>query len=192
MFARFGVVGLFTCFSWLFLGVLVVVVGERELVGRGVEVVAGLMAVSAKTAPKAKGVDNIVVKALLDRGELEKLAEKMEELAGEYGDFFRRDAENVRNSDGVIVIGARVVDLGLKTPPDYGVDVNVAMALVNLGIAVGSAVKTASLLNVDNRIMYSIGVAAKRMGIVDADYVLGIPLSVKGKNIFFDRKWPRK
>ena len=63
------------------------------------------------------------------------------------------------------------------------------MTLVNLGIALGSAVKTASLHNVDNRIMYTIGVAAKELGIVDADFIIGIPLSVKAKNIYFDRKY---
>jgi uncharacterized ferredoxin-like protein len=64
------------------------------------------------------------------------------------------------------------------------------MSLVNLGIAVGSAVKTASIHNVDNRIMYTIGVAAKRLGLLDADVILGIPLSATSKNIYFDRVWP--
>ena len=40
----------------------------------------------------------------------------------------------------------------------------------------------------DNRVMYSIGLAAQRLKIIDADYVLGIPLSAKAKNIYFDRK----
>ncbi|MFY9415198.1 MAG: ferredoxin domain-containing protein, partial [Tepidanaerobacteraceae bacterium] len=59
--------------------------------------------------------------------------------------------------------------------------------LVDLGIAVGSAVKTASMLNVDNRIMYRIGVVARKMKLIEGDVVLGIPLSATGKNIFFDR-----
>ncbi|HHY71146.1 MAG TPA: hypothetical protein GX519_05765, partial [Thermoanaerobacterales bacterium] len=62
-----------------------------------------------------------------------------------------------------------------------------AWRLVDLGIAIGSAAKTASMLNVDNRIMYRIGVVARKMGIIDGDVVLGIPLSATGKNIFFDR-----
>ena len=60
--------------------------------------------------------------------------------------------------------------------------------LIDLGIALGSAVKVASDLNVDNRIMYSIGLAAKKMNLLEADEIQGIPLSIKGKNIFFDRK----
>jgi uncharacterized ferredoxin-like protein len=56
-----------------------------------------------------------------------------------------------------------------------------------MGIALGSAVKTASLLNIDNRIMYRAGVAAREMGLIDADFVMGIPLSATGKSIYFDR-----
>ena len=62
-----------------------------------------------------------------------------------------------------------------------------AFRLLDMGIALGSAVKTASLLNVDNRIMYRIGVVARLIRIVDWDFVMGIPLSATGKNIFFDR-----
>jgi Uncharacterized protein containing a ferredoxin domain len=56
-----------------------------------------------------------------------------------------------------------------------------------MGIAIGSAVKTASLLNVDNRVMYWVGVVARQMGLIDADVVMGIPLSATGKSIYFDR-----
>ncbi len=162
---------------------------EEELVKSGVLRVAELMAVAAKTAPKARGRDNIKVAVITDREELERLAAKMEELAPTRGSFFARDAGNVRVSDAVVLIGANVIDLGLPAPPDErGVDLNTYMALVNLGIALGSAVKVASLLNVDNRIMYSIGVAAKELGLMDAEYVLGVPLSAKSKSPYFDRK----
>lgn len=60
---------------------------------------------------------------------------------------------------------------------------------LDLGIALGSAVKTASLLNVDNRIMYRIGTAARRLNLLpEATVILGIPISAKGKSIYFDRK----
>jgi len=163
--------------------------GEKELIKSGVLHVAKLMAVAAKTAPKARGRDNIKVAVIADEEELERLATKMEELAPTHGSFFARDAGNVRVSDAVVLIGADVIDLGLPTPPDKrGVDLNTYMALVNLGIALGSAVKAASLLNVDNRIMYSIGVAAKELGLMNAEYVLGVPLSAKSKSPYFDRK----
>jgi uncharacterized ferredoxin-like protein len=41
--------------------------------------------------------------------------------------------------------------------------------------------------NVDNRIMYRISPVARKMGLIDADVVLGVPLSATGKNIYFDR-----
>jgi uncharacterized ferredoxin-like protein len=59
--------------------------------------------------------------------------------------------------------------------------------LLDLGIAIGSAVKTASLHNVDNRIMYRIGRIAKELKIMEANVVIGIPLAVTGKSIYFDR-----
>jgi uncharacterized ferredoxin-like protein len=59
---------------------------------------------------------------------------------------------------------------------------------LDFGIALGSAVKTAQLMNVDNRIMYRIGVVARDSGLVDWDVVMGIPLSATGKNIYFDRE----
>ena len=67
--------------------------------------------------------------------------------------------------------------------------VNCAIRMADLGIAVGSAVKTASVLNADNRVMYSAGVAARTMGLLgkDCTVAFGIPLSATGKNIFFDR-----
>jgi len=58
---------------------------------------------------------------------------------------------------------------------------------MDLGIAVSSAVKTASIHNVDNRIMYRIGPVARKIGLIDADVALGVPLSATGKNIYFDR-----
>jgi uncharacterized ferredoxin-like protein len=59
--------------------------------------------------------------------------------------------------------------------------------VLDVGIALGSAVKTASMLNVDNRIMYRIGTVARKLKFIDADFVMGIPLSVSGKSIYFDR-----
>ena len=68
----------------------------------------------------------------------------------------------------------------------------------DLGIAIASAAKTASLLNVDNRIMYRIGIAALQTPAVKKHFckgnfnehinpILGLPLSASGKNIYFDR-----
>jgi len=116
----------------------------------------------------------------------------MRELSKTYGEFFVRDANNVSESDAVVLIGCKIVKTGLVRPERWGLDTDIVSCLINLGIALGSAVKTASLLNVDNRIMFSVGVAAQELGLIDADYVYGVPLSVRPKNIYFDRAWPPK
>lgn len=167
-------------------------IDEKEAIKRSVLTVAELMVAAAKTAPKARGADNVISVILADREELEKIAQKMEELAGKHGDFFKRDAESVRKSDALVLIGCKIVNFGLKKPEAYKYDPDLVNSLVNLGIAMGSAVKVASSLNVDNRIMYSVGIAALELKLVDADVVYGIPLSVKSKNIYFDRAWPLK
>ncbi len=160
------------------------------IVKEGVIEVAKLMALSAATAPKARGINNVEVKILNEERELEALAAKMEELSKDLGEFFTRDAQNVRSSSAVILVGGRMIDLGLKNPRKWGLDASAVCSLINLGIAIGSAVKTASLHNVDNRVMFTIGVAAQELGLIDADYVFGIPLSATPKNIYFDRRWP--
>jgi uncharacterized ferredoxin-like protein len=59
---------------------------------------------------------------------------------------------------------------------------------LDLGIAIASAAKTASALDVDNRIMYRVGTAARRLNLLpEASVIMGIPISAKGKNIYFDR-----
>ena len=163
---------------------------RSDAVREGVVQVAKLMVLSAVTAPKGRGVDNVSARILDSRDELELLAKTMEELSGEYGDVFARDASNVRRSDAVVLIGCKIVDFKLKQPRELEIDLNLAMSLVNLGIAVGSAVKTASIHNVDNRVMYTVGIAAKKLGLLDADVILGVPLSATSKNIYFDRVWP--
>lgn len=165
---------------------------DRDVIRDTALYVAKLMAVSALTAPKARGIDNIVVKILDREEELELLAKKMEELADSYGDFFKRDASNIRKSLAVVLIGCRMINTNIKTPPSWKIDADVLHNVVNLGIAIGSAVKTASIHNVDNRVMFSAGLAAQELKIIDAEYVFAIPLSVSSKSIYFDRVWPPK
>jgi uncharacterized ferredoxin-like protein len=60
--------------------------------------------------------------------------------------------------------------------------------MTDMGIALGSAVKTASPFNVDNRAMYTAGVSALSLGLLEGcSIAYGIPLKASGKNIFFDR-----
>jgi uncharacterized ferredoxin-like protein len=167
-----------------------ILIDEKSAISEAVKLVAELMIVSAKTAPKARGVDNVVSTILVSREELEKLARKMEELAEMHGEYFKRDADNVRNSDAVVIIGCKITNIGLRKVETLKFDPDYVGSIINLGIALGSAVKTASMLNVDNRIMYSAGLAALELKLIDADIAYGIPLSVKAKNIYFDRVRP--
>ena len=177
---------------------------EREALLRAAE----LMAVAARTAPKARGVD-VIRTSIVFGDDLEKIARKMEEIAEEANlPFFKRDADCLRRSAVLLLIGAvgskpRGLDCnacGFKSCEEFArkrpelafsgryAGPNCVMAMLDLGIAIGSAVKVASDLNVDNRVMFTIGVAARALGYMDADVVVGIPLSATGKNIYFDRK----
>ncbi|UCH32500.1 MAG: hypothetical protein JSV05_03735 [Candidatus Bathyarchaeota archaeon] len=168
--------------------------------------VSKLMLVSARTAPKSKGVDNILT-AVVSGKEKEALAEEMDKIGDERKlKGFKRDAQNLKNSEASVLIGIRgTLSPGLncgacgyttcsefdeaekKAGLDFVGPTCVFKAL-DLGIALGSAVKTASLLNVDNRIMYRIGTAARRLNFLPgASVIIGVPISAKGKNIYFDR-----
>ncbi|MEM1983858.1 MAG: DUF2148 domain-containing protein [Candidatus Korarchaeum sp.] len=151
--------------------------------------VARLMMISAITAPKARGVNNVICRIIDDGEIISKIADKMEELASELGDVFLRDSRSLRNSEVLLLVGCKMAEAGMKERIEsIGITEDVALSIINLGIALGSAVKTASTLNVDNRIMFTVGKAAKRLGLLDADIVLGVPLSVSSKNIYFDRR----
>lgn len=164
-----------------------VVEHREEIIDEIVINVARLMALSAITAPKARGIDNIVVGILRDRADIERLAETMEKMAEELGEYFKRDADNIRRSRAVVLIGCKIKEIGVKAPQSHQYDINLVLNLVNLGIAIGSAAKTASIHNVDNRIMYTAGLAAQTLKLIDADVVIAIPLSATSKNIYFDR-----
>jgi uncharacterized ferredoxin-like protein len=172
-----------------------------EVTVNPIQMVADLMSLAARTAPKTKGEDFIVVK-VLGAEEARKLGEDMIAYGKRAGETdFDRDGTNVKASEAVFLVGikdAKVPDLncgacgqekclvpntfqgGFKGP-------NCAFRIVDLGIALGSAVKMAALLNVDNRIMFRVGLVACQMNWIDADLALGVPLSASGKSIFFDR-----
>jgi uncharacterized ferredoxin-like protein len=177
---------------------------KNTLIQDAVNTVCQMMTIAAITAPKAKGEDFVAVKTLTG-DEVQALAEAMAAYGARSGKGnFDRDGGNVARSDAVVLFG-------LKAPNTCGLNCGAcgydlcdellgqpraagefsgpfcAYRLLDLGIALGSAVKTAGLLNVDNRIMYRIGVAARQLGLVDWEFAIGVPLSVTGKSIYFDR-----
>jgi len=184
---------------------------EAELAA--IKSVAHMMAATARTAPKARGVDAIKT-MVVDGDDIETIAIAMEEAAPGRPDVveaaFRRDANSVRQSACVVLIGVEGSPKKPEKPFDCGAcgfrtcaalanarrkragedDFSgpvCAMASIDLGVALASAVKLAADCGVDNRMMYTMGVAVAKMGWLDADVVIGIPLSASAKNIYFDR-----
>ncbi len=161
---------------------------------------AARMCAAARTAPKAHGKDTLHL-FVLTENEKESLALKMEEvgtreMGAKMNTWYGRDAANVRAAQAVVLIGADKKQRGVPHCGYCGFNdcagcrehgANCGFAYVDLGIAVSSAVSTASQDKVDCRIMYSIGKAAAEMDFAPNCIWLGIPISVSGKNIFFDR-----
>jgi uncharacterized ferredoxin-like protein len=61
---------------------------------------------------------------------------------------------------------------------------------VDLGIAVGSAAKTAALHSIDCRCQTRVAVAARKIGIIRAEIAVALSLSISPKSIGFDRRMP--
>ncbi len=170
---------------------------EIEL--EGILNTAKLMAVSARTAPKSKGMDNIVI-ALVTGEDIEKIRKKMKEIGKrENIPFFIRDSVCLESCKAILLIGVKKNPLGLSYCSYCGFKncgemkkngANCFFNIVDLGIAVSSAINTASLIHADTRVMFSIGKTAKDMKIMpdDVEQILGIPLSATGKNPYFDRE----
>lgn len=162
--------------------------------------IARKMVIAARTAPKGRGMDNIVI-AIAETPEIENIAIRMEEIAAVSGmDAFRRDACNIRMAPLMLMIGAKYNTTHLpycglcgfencenkSKHPESPCVFNIA----DLGIAVGSAVDMAAHFHADNRIMYTAGMAVKKLSLLgeDVQIVMCIPLSATSKNPFFDRK----
>lgn len=173
---------------------------EEEIRNNLVIRVAEEMLTAARTAPKAKGIDNLEL-AMVTGTDIEILAVKMDEIGkrGEGTPNFLRDAGNIRKAQAVVLLGSRIKSQGAKfcgrcgfknceekdQHPDFPCTFNSG----DLGIAIGSAVSLAMDSRVDNRVMYTIGVAALELKILgdDVRIAFGIPLSVSAKSPFFDR-----
>lgn len=159
-----------------------------------------------RTAPKTRGVDNLVV-MLAAGADIEAIAAAMDEEAKEPSGrraHFARDADNLRASQALVLVGAKNRPAGLDCGwcgfPSCGEKAAAmpkapcAFAAMDLGIGIGSLVATAADLRLDNRVMYSAGYSAVKMALFPEDIglALAVPLAVAGKSPFFDRKWAKK
>ena len=156
---------------------------------------------AARTAPKACGIDHLET-AVLNGEDKDRIAAEMRRIGkslGDEGRFFCRDADNVDASGAVVLIGAKYKPRGLaemcrlcgyeNCGACEGAGAVCVFTAMDLGIALGSAVSLIADNRVDNRIMFTIGQAAARLGLLgEYKLVMGIPLSASGKSVFYDRR----
>ncbi len=174
------------------------ITGRNESAKATVLRVAEEMLTAAVTAPKAHGWD-FLEGHILSGDDLKVLAGHMRDIYRETGaDFFDRDAGNVENSECVLILGIRNDPIHLEHCGYCGfadcadmaaAGANCAFNVTDLGIAIGSAVSIAADHRIDNRVMFSAGQAALRMGFLEPSVRVcyGIPLSAGPKSIYFDR-----
>ncbi len=172
------------------------ILNERDSRHEQVLDAARQMMTAARTAPKGKGVDIIEI-ALIEGDDLITLANKMVAMVEEHGmKFFLRDAENIRQSECVVIIGTKQHLQGLNcshcgystcaAKPEY---VPCSINSIDVGIAIGSACATAADLRLDTRILFSAGLAAQHLNILPGcSLTFAIAISASSKNPFFDRK----
>lgn len=172
------------------------ILNERNTRHEQVMRIAQQMMTAARTAPKGKGVDVIEI-ALVEGDDIRRLSEEMIAIHEENGfKFFLRDADNIQNAECILLIGTREHAHGLNCGhcgysncADRPTGVPCAIVSVDVGIAIGSACATAADHRVDTRVMFSAGLAAQRLNILEGcRQVFAIPVSASSKNPFFDRK----
>jgi uncharacterized ferredoxin-like protein len=171
-----------------------------------------LMAASARTAPKAGGKDFLEIVVITEETDLKRIAETMKAYAPRSTNeaFWLRDADNIEHSEAVLLVGlkkfqAAGYDCGAcgfptcaefvkeRGPSDKEMGYtgpHCVMRMMDIGVALASAAKTAGLLNIDNRVQQRVGAAARALGLIDAEVVMGVPVSISGKSIYYDRKVP--
>jgi uncharacterized ferredoxin-like protein len=164
--------------------------------------VARLMCLAARTAPKGGGVDEIAT-AVAGEAMKSRLAAEMRRIGEERKmKAYLLNADQVDGSEWVVLIGTKLKRYKVKTCNFCGYEgcgrnkeANgiCAIAVGDLGIAVGSAASVAGKHHADNRVMFTIGKAALNLNLLgdDVKIAYGIPLSSRGKNVFFDREWER-
>lgn len=160
--------------------------------------VAELMCAAARTAPKGRGVDTLET-IIVTGVHLQQLADEMRRWGEQTGaGFCIRDAGNIEKVKVAVIFGTPIKPLGIPGCGYCGFGDCDGMQKAggicaynagDLGIAVGSAASVAADHYIDNRVMFSIGRAAINLGMFQTDVKIayGIPLSVSGKNPFFDR-----
>lgn len=184
---------------------------------KAVKEAAKIIGISIRTAPKSAGVDDIAYKILSDSEKKDITAEfkrfcrllqkgKTEDEKRAIELDWHSDAGAIDKSDCLILVGVKGRNpLGMNcggcgfkgcgeflkaaAPQTIHMPGPFCMfKLLDLGIALSSAAKAASSLDIDNRVMYRAGLAGYRLGLLKGySPIMSLPLSASGKNIYFDR-----
>ena len=172
---------------------------SKEAEQAAVTRVAQSMCAAARTAPKTRGIDYLHT-CVVTADDLTAVANEMDRLSETLGyAFFMRDADNVRASQAIVLIGSSYNQRGLGEGCRYCNFENCEECAekngvcvydqIDLGIALGSAVGIAADSRIDSRVMFSVGKAALSLGLFDESVkiAMGIPLCALGKSPYFDR-----
>ncbi len=162
---------------------------------KAVDITSSLMKASASTAPKAEGVSYLEI-SVLDDAEREMLSEEMYQLADELNDEeYAIYGESIEKESHAVLL------VGLKEHPALGLNCracgfkdceefnsasaqgifqgpNCVYRLLDLGIAIGSALKTSSIHNARATVMIKGGLAAKNLGLSTAMVCMAIPITL--------------
>ncbi len=156
------------------------------------DIVAKLMAISAMTAQREKNVTDLNV-TLLDEAEKEILVEEMFQIAEQKVDeTFSQMGEMILDSEGVLLLGldddsplglncqacgfSDCLEMSKVVKEDIFQGPNCIFRAIDLGMAVGSALRTARIHNVKVEVMIKGGLAAKRVGLSTSRVVLALPV----------------
>lgn len=171
---------------------------EEEIREEAILATARQIMLAVRTAPKTRGMDKLSI-LLASGDEKEMIAAKMDEIFEQSGGkrpSFTRDAKNVMNSQAVLLIGVKADPYGLNcnycgypTCAEKPANAPCAFTSIDLGIGSGVAASLLGQKHIDNRMMFSIGYAALRLGWFgpEVTQALGFPLSASGKSIYYDR-----
>ena len=157
-------------------------------------------------------IETVIVE---DKAELERLADWLRAQGDKHKEaIWYRDADTAEKLDLVLFIGLSgwyppQYDCGacgyatcaefLQAKPQHQTPGSAdwqfngpvcQLRALDLGIAIGSAAKTASLNNIDTRCQTRIAAAARHLKVIQADLAVALTMSVSHKNIFFDKKMP--
>ncbi len=171
---------------------------EEDIRDRAILRAAEEIALAVRTAPKTRGIDNLSI-LVADGGELEALSAEMTKVFEESGGkkaSFGRDAKGVLRASALLLVGVKSPPYGLNCAwcgfpscADKPAKAPCVFGAIDLGIGSGVAASKLAGKHIDNRMMYSMGYAAIRLGWFagDVTMALGFPLASGGKNPYFDR-----